>query len=164
MINQVRSWLIGVYIDILNQIELNTSVSSRVVLFVITCWSLTLIKIKRILLYYLKTGALPIVLNPTQNQRSQRQSVLRNEKNYRYVLNFVIIMCYVVGIVLLESTLHHVWGILAGIIIYFIIYSGCFSYVDSVAHQLDDITVCNSLLFFKKIFFCNLIWCYNLNN
>jgi hypothetical protein len=120
MTTKVRS-LFGSYINLLNYIEQNSSSKFRVRLFFIICVFTIYVKITRILLYYFKVNALTTRINPTRNELNQKRFVLQNELQYRYLLNLLIIVCYIVNVILLESTTDQ-WPVVVGCITYFIIY------------------------------------------
>jgi len=108
-------------------------------------------KITRILLYYFKVNELRNKINQTQNALNQRRAVLINELQYRYVLDLIIIVSYLMDIVLSESIIDR-WEIVVGCIIYFIIDNGSVSLAKSIVDQIDDISFCNFLLLLKELF------------
>ncbi len=109
------------------------------------------VKITRILLYYFKVNALRNRINPTHNELNQKRIILQNEPQYRYVLNLIIIVCYIVNVILLESIIDR-WPIAVGCITYFIIDNRSVSLAQSYAAQIDDISCCKFLRFLRVIF------------
>jgi hypothetical protein len=81
------------------------------------CGFTIFIKTTRILSYYFKVNALRHKINPSPNQINQMQIVLLNELQYRYGLNSIIIISYLVDVVLLESLAKQLWRMGAGCII-----------------------------------------------
>jgi hypothetical protein len=146
-----RSFLFGSYINLLNYIEQNSSSKLRVLLFFIICVFTMYVKITRILLYYFKVNALRNRINPTHNELNQKRVVLQNEPQYRYVLNLIIIVCYIVNVILLESITDR-WPVVVACVTYFIIHSCSVSLAQSYADQIDDISCCKFLRFLRVIF------------
>jgi hypothetical protein len=157
MINEIRSSLFALYIQFLKDIEQNSSYKIRILLLFIMCGFTVFIKTTRVLLFYLKVNALRRKINPSPNEINQRHIILLNELQYRYGLNSIIILSYLVDIVLLESLAKQVWRIGAGCIIYFIMHYGSISLARSFADKIDDVTFCYVLLFSKKISFVMIV-------
>jgi hypothetical protein len=72
--------------------------------------------------YYFKVNALRHKINPSLNQINPMQIVLLNELQYRYGLNAIIIISYLLDVVLLESLAKQLWRMGADCIIYFIMH------------------------------------------
>jgi len=79
----------------------------------------------------------------------------KNEPQYRYVLNLIIIVCYIVNVILLESIIDR-WPNVVGCITYFIIDNRSVSLAQSYAAQIDDIS-CWKFLRFLRVIFIGLI-------
>jgi len=156
MTTKYRPALFDSYINLLNYIEQNSSSELRVLLFFIICVFTIYVKITRILLYYFKVNALRTRINPTHGELNQKRFLLQNELQYRYVLNLLIIVCYIVKVILLESTTDQ-WPIVVGCITYFIIYNSSVSLAQSYADQTDDISCCKFLRLSRVIFISLII-------
>jgi hypothetical protein len=121
MINKLRSFFFGLYVEVLNNIARNSSCELRILLFIILCGHIMFVKITRILLYFVKTDRLPIRINATQNDlNNNKRILLRNGLQYRYMLNFIIISSYILNLLFLESITRR-WSIVIGCILYFVI-------------------------------------------
>ncbi len=90
-------------------------------------------------------------VNQRLNEIILKNDILTHELKYRYELDSIILICYAISVVLLESIIDQ-YRVPVGVIIYFFIEDRSKSLAITYADTTDDITYCRFLHFFGIIF------------